>query len=225
MINFENPDAPYIEANSFVNSIYTRFAATDGYAHLVNQIIGEIDIYDVSDLTYIFEAGSYGIGTDNIIDLEISNGYAYILDTGTFIYPYSSFLVYDLTDPIHPQLSGSFEFDDMMSFREIIICDERAYIAAQYDGLFVVDIIDPNQPELLGYYNTSGVPAGICADSDYIYTAETYHFDIYQYNDGTSIITPPRLDNCPGRLLAILLSQPLQPGNRHRIRPSSSRRS
>ena len=65
-----------------------------------------------------------------------------------------TFSIYDISTPATPVFRGSYTFpEEIWGFR---LTDERAYVGANFFGLGILDISDPDMPSLLGRHKTLG---------------------------------------------------------------------
>jgi hypothetical protein len=60
----------------------------------------------------------------------------------------------DAASPTHLQSIGTYKTRDWISIHNIMAFGSKAYFSYYQDGIRVLDLADPTQPKLVGYYNT-----------------------------------------------------------------------
>ncbi len=79
--------------------------------------------------------------------VRIQGEYAYVSGGHTFT-------IHDISDPANPAARGSYTFpQEIWGFR---LTEDRAYVGANFFGLGILDISDPDAPTLLGQHRTLG---------------------------------------------------------------------
>lgn len=77
----------------------------------------------------------------------------------------------DISDPAHPKMLGvSQPLSDML--QDIVVSENKAYIAAGAAGLVIADVSDPTQPAILGTWQSSGYAEGLALMGKYVYLAD-----------------------------------------------------
>jgi hypothetical protein len=138
-----------------------------GYHFPVFEII---DISDPSDPEFVSGLTFMG-GAD---ELYYSDGYLYVLSNVTE--PYSNYLrAIDVSDPLNPFMAGSIMIPgDTEIPGDIMVVGDYAYIADRSSGLQIVDITDPDNLEIIGFYDTPGDATGIFVYDHYAIIADYY---------------------------------------------------
>jgi hypothetical protein len=121
-------------------------------------------------------------GINEIGDLVVLDGYAYVLGIGTVESDHGSGVVdglwvVDATEPATPEVVGYIALDGggaawgWPETPEIQLSDTRVYIAAG-EGLHVVDVSAPEQPTLEAFFDTPGHPRDLILEGDRVYVAD-----------------------------------------------------
>jgi hypothetical protein len=76
--------------------------------------------------------------------------------------------VYEYADPQQPELKGEVLVDDRISV--LAFADGKAY-AAGYKGFFILDISNPEQPEIISQLDIPGFAYGVSLDANFAYLA------------------------------------------------------
>lgn len=87
---------------------------------------------------------------------EISGPVELVRVVGDFAYVSGghTFSIFDISMPARPVSRGAYTFpEEIWGFR---LTDERAYVGANFFGLGILDISDPDTPSLLGRHKTLG---------------------------------------------------------------------
>ena len=140
------------------------------YTSLGRHGIGAIDVTDVNNLVEIGvseQSYQYFYGTDIAID----GNYAFLV-YNVWENKSSGLRCYDIFDPSNPTLVSdiniSSEFSQACPY-DIEISGDIAYIANGFQGLAVVDISNPEVPNILSIINTTGESGGVKIHGNYLY--------------------------------------------------------
>jgi len=100
---------------------------------------------------------------------------------------------------------------------DVYVEDTIAYIAGRRwgdnetpTGLYVLNVADPTNPEVLGYHHGSGRPQRIAVKRPYVFTAEKRYMGIY---DCSEILAIPEPEEIPTPVYYFLLSSFPNPFN------------
>lgn len=118
---------------------------------------GGLRIIDVSSPTTPQLIGSYS-SEGSIEDLEVSNGYAYVIESTPAC---RSLRILNISDPEAPYLAGSYS-NTSGCFERIAVADEMVYLTGMSGRLMILDADDPTTPVLqsvtrIGSYSFSDV--------------------------------------------------------------------
>lgn len=148
-----------------------RLTVEGTYAYVAADLQG-MRVVDVSDPSHPREVAAYDIGGGDATGITAKGDFAYlsIQPPGT---PYFIHVV-DISDPIHPKKASALPtcLDDVP--RDIALQDQTLYVANEW-GLKTVNVADPLNPAVLGYYywpdTVYGVGVGV--SGDYAYYAKS----------------------------------------------------
>jgi len=105
--------------------------------------------------------GRWGDGPSSAV--TTSGAYAFA-GSGTML------LVLDISDPTHPALVG--KVDTMGEVKDIVVKDDRAYVAASKAGLSIVDVSNPAAPRQVGFCNTEGTALSVAVSGNFAFVAD-----------------------------------------------------
>jgi len=133
---------------------------TKTYAYVVESEDG-LEIIDVTDPASTFLVGSYTFTSWDYYASEVAvNGnYAYVSAQ-------AELLILDISDPTLPTLETSI---DVEARGGMVIDGNYLYLAADSDGLVIVDISDPTTPEVLSATALASDATDVKVDGDYAY--------------------------------------------------------
>jgi len=105
-----------------------------------------LEIITVTNITKPTLVGKYDFSVDTVMDVEVSNGYAFLsLAAGGLV-------ILDVKNPAHPVKVGIYSHNATIGYFYNLKYDnesQRCYLTHSYYGLFILDCSDPMQPTLL----------------------------------------------------------------------------
>ncbi len=104
---------------------------------------GHLNIADVSEPSAPSVLSQYAF-SDNIEAVAVTGNYAYVAG--------GEFVILDITDTSNPVLAGS--CDPEVTPTNVFISGDYAYMAAGNDGIIVISISDPANPQVVGSYSS-----------------------------------------------------------------------
>ena len=114
---------------------------------------------DISDADAPVVLGQSAVLPDVVESVVVSGTLAYLADG------YADLVIMDISDPTRPVQIGAL---DMKWFStDVAVAGHRAYVMVQerggYDdtGLYVLDVVDPARPRVVGRYMTAGDAEGV----------------------------------------------------------------
>ena len=162
----------------------------DNYLYLIDygpfedQDTRGLYIFDISAPVNPVKISRYNGLLSDGKELDVVGNFAYIIDNN------GGMEVIDITNKQYPQAHGYISLPDAP--KSIAVQENHAFIA-DYNGLQVVNVANPDSPYIDGYYTTSGVDAwGVSVNGNNIYLATRWTgFRIFQtdFNTFTPEIT------------------------------------
>ncbi|RKZ21048.1 hypothetical protein DRQ18_05110 [bacterium] len=159
IIDVADPLNPYVA--SICTTYYSlKLSIQDTYAFLAEGLYGFsiVDISDPLNPEMVSQRYVSGWGTD----ISVYGLYAYLMTGGDGLY------IWNISDIFHPQKVGSCNTYNS---------GYHVYTAGSYScvtndsGIQVVDVSDPYNPSIVGYYFTPTHPWGLLLRNSYIYVA------------------------------------------------------
>lgn len=141
----------------------------DNYAYVA--LNESLEILNVADPSNPVSVGSYGPDEGAAMEwaegIHVSGTHAYIVNTMSF--NPDKLIIIDVSDPMNPLLSGS--YDSLTDGGDLDIIGSYAYVA---DGseLKVIDVSDPSNPTLHGSYGPLDGARSVTVHGSYAYVAE-----------------------------------------------------
>lgn len=185
IFDISNPSEPF-EVGFYDTLDITTYVYVDGdYAYVINREPGYhyfyILILDISDPSSPIPVNTY---TDFDIPYYIT-----VVDNIAYISCVYSMEIVDMTDPVSPIHLGSHFYQNRG--RHLCVKDNYAYIACSENCLEIVDITNPENPSLVGTYDSLSA-SYITVDCDYAYLSShngLYLMDISCLSEPTLIAT------------------------------------
>jgi hypothetical protein len=184
LYDLTNPLEPspigHVAPNSLINDIYVQ----DGYVYAAeiscygNNNRG-VEIFDTHDPAHPLSVGYCPTGSD-AYDVDVCGDYAYVAVIA------HKLIVLDVSDRTHPVRVSSLNFDDNIYPNAVTVDDGYAILCCGESGFYVINVQNPAEPFIAGYYNTPG----------YAMSAE-FDYPIIRLSDGFSVtlytcsVTPP----------------------------------
>ncbi|MDP8207621.1 MAG: T9SS type A sorting domain-containing protein [Candidatus Electryonea clarkiae] len=197
ILNIEDYNNPIVVSET-ENSGWQSFsdiAVQGNYAFITGDRFG-YDGYDglyVVDFSNMHQPEIVGFCQFNSDETSIfvTEDYAFIANLlwYSFIEEESSFKIIDINDPSEPFILSSVE--TLGWPQDIVVEGDYAFLTEQsgstrndyYEGgLLVFDISDPEEPELVGHYETNGDAQAIDIDNNTIYLADGYFVEILEFD-------------------------------------------
>ncbi|NQU06254.1 MAG: T9SS type A sorting domain-containing protein [Calditrichaeota bacterium] len=153
----------------------------EGYAYVADED-SCFRIIDVSDPTNPDEVSACDTPY-NAYGVTISESIAYVVGYDSWETFEGFFMMIDVTDPTNPEILSS--LGNLGDIKSVSINGDLAYLAGGISGLRVINVSDPEQPQEVGYYNTSEKVWGVASSEEgLIYVADRTNVGIYHF-------TPP----------------------------------
>lgn len=108
-----------------------------------------LEIISIADVTQPQLLGQYDCINDTIMDVDVSEGYAYLSIAGIGL------RILDVHEPTKPVLIGSYSNNATVDFFEKLMFDNATkicYLTHPYYGLLIIDCADPTNPTLLSIF-------------------------------------------------------------------------
>jgi hypothetical protein len=138
---FDLSDKTNIQEIKRIGSAYAERLGTDGtYLYVANNNSGGLKIYDVSNPQAPALFGQYQVGSSSVLDVDISDGYAY-LKTGS-----KEITLVDVSQPSNPRYVSKYEFDFDYVFFLDAVSNTLAYIR-HLGKFYVLDFSNPAIPD------------------------------------------------------------------------------
>ena len=110
------------------------------------------------------------------------------------------FLIIDLTDPENPVVHELYEPEN--SLVGFDVQGAFAYLTCDGARLEVIDVNDPAEPEVAGFYSKDfGTMGGLAANGIYTYVAERDRMVIYDCHTALGINLPPEWEEIPDEII------------------------
>ena len=156
------------------------------------------DFWLDNDLTIVTQ--EYGYKVINISDLfnireiatyESDDCYYSMARVGNYAFFGRSDVleIVDLSDPRNAVILGSCQIPS--NFYETKIFGNHAYLSCEGDGFYMVDINDPESPNVVGFYNTEDRALSVEVSGIYAYVADCNNLSIYNISEALSA---PKMD-------------------------------
>jgi len=178
VLDMSDPENP-VEIGAYPHSRFNRVVTESDYAYLVDTIY--LYILDISDPGDIREVGQYRVSDEyNIDEIGLYGGYVAIM-TSTSTYTGGGIHFIDVSEPgeIQEVSYVPAEYVEDFSF-----FGDYLYISYQ-DGIEVVDVSDPENPEEVGFHDGEHFMKNVFVLGDYCYIAD---FSYYSSDDGLRIL-------------------------------------
>jgi hypothetical protein len=159
VINVSDPQTPVAIGQCQTAGFAAAVAVSGNYAYLTDAL--GLQVIDVSDPTNCVHVG--GDAGGDYGDVAVSGHYAFVTD-----YDDSAGLrIFDVSDPTNCVFVGGSGLPTYA--RRVAAAGRYAYVTDRDDGLHVIDISDPANPQVAGVYYTGFGGAGVIVVGGRIY--------------------------------------------------------
>lgn len=144
IINIAMPSVPYSVANCLKEYYVVESIVENDLAYVRTK--DGLKIVDVSDPEFPFTVGGYDLF------LGFTMGYDVLEKYGNYIFLGGSHDIYiiNVSDPFNPYYAGLLDVYDWSP--DIEIFEEHLYVAGYWGGFQIFDLVDPVNPQMIGYY-------------------------------------------------------------------------
>jgi hypothetical protein len=109
------------------------------------------------------ELGSLG-ELGSVVDMHIAGDYAYLADS------FGGLQVVDISDPAQPTRASAFESPGSTRGQGVFVNEPYLYLA-DGQGVRILDVTDPTNPQVVGFYDTLGFALDLQVAGDLAYVA------------------------------------------------------
>lgn len=146
-------------------------------SYLYAATVGELVVFDVSDVAHSVRMGSYDIAGD-ARSVYVADDLAYVTDRG-------GLQIVDVSNPAAPVRIGG--IGGLGDTHEVQVVGSFAYVAAEAWGLQIVDVSNPQSPVRVGQYDTAGYARSVDVVGNLAYVADaTDGLQILNVNNPTT---------------------------------------
>lgn len=170
IFDISNPSNPVYKSSLDTLGIARGVFVSGSYAYVADHYT--LKIIDISNPSNPVEIKSYSILNFSIYNIYNQGNYAYIAAKGDGSGTGGLFIL-DISNPFNPINVGYHQTSG--EAYDVHISGSYAYVAAWNYGLYIFDIFNPEEPTLLGTYNTwtnnFGYARGVNVSGNYAYVA------------------------------------------------------
>ncbi|MBN2392489.1 MAG: hypothetical protein JXR84_17295 [Anaerolineae bacterium] len=199
VLDISNPLSPTLEGTcTFIYETPGDYASAVGvavagnYAY-VTTYYPDFDapnfrVVDNSDPAHPTEVGSvkvFGGYPGNAEDIFVSAGYAYIAGdayVGSANW-YGGVAVVDVSNPADPTVKANYVTPDVSDTKQVYLSNTQAYLTGYEDGLLVVDVSDPHNPDTTTLFSVPTEPSALAHAGDYLYVGDSTNFLVLDVSD------------------------------------------
>ena len=128
-------------------SILWRITGNDELL-LVSDLFGGLFIFDISSPHKPVELKNYPYDTEIYDDMIIRGNYLFLYG--------KELIIFELTDPTKPTEIGRISVNNLSSAK-LILFEDWIFLYDFTEGIFLLDIYDYSQPQIIDHYNESGL--------------------------------------------------------------------
>ena len=166
ILNVANPDAPML-LSSRASNVFPGDILVRGNLAYVSGISG-LDIFDVSDPSQPTLLGSYTRQFGGGNGLDVAGNFAYLTSITCGVTCGGALEIVDVSNPSNPTRRGVYR--QLVS--SVKVLGNRAYVTT--DTVEILDISDPDQPQLIDTYESPGHAIELQFQAGYAYIADGY---------------------------------------------------
>jgi prepilin-type N-terminal cleavage/methylation domain-containing protein len=170
--NITNPNSPQPLDNVSISYTGNEIFVSENYVYVATEDSSkELQIIDITNPANIFLAGQYNLsGSLQATDVNVRGSRAYV---STRVNSNAEFYIFDLEDPIDPQLIGSYETGYDINAFSVVGPYALLGVALSSEELRVIDISFPATINKVSGFDLYGSILGMSANCAVIYAATT----------------------------------------------------
>jgi len=180
IVDISDPCNPYPRGNYSIGYPSFSFLLTvkDNYAYIPDIVNELLEIIDISNPDLPVYAGEYAA---SVADLSAGDTYTYLVVNNTL-------QITDLQDPLNPSLVSSVTLGTEDGNR-IFVSNEYAFIGDSAGEVWIVDVSDSLNPQIVISFNATGEVTDIFAGEDLLYVVSQEQLQIVDI----SVIDAPQI--------------------------------
>jgi hypothetical protein len=201
VIDVSDPTTPVkvAELTSGIFFYYFDLKTSGDYLYLDTGVTQTIYIFDISDPLSPNEVGSFYYGglLNGYCVYDINADYMYLASFVTLAGRVSNdFKIYDISDKQDVKHIGGYNIskgydDEVTSVSSLSYGHGYVFIAHKEDGVRIVDVSDPSNPQEVDIFNTSGDSRSVIIKNYCVYLSDSqYGLKIYKFTN-LGILTQP----------------------------------
>ncbi|HEX04335.1 MAG TPA: T9SS type A sorting domain-containing protein, partial [Bacteroidetes bacterium] len=148
---------------------------------------GGLRIIDIHDPLSPIEIGSHN-APNNAVNVAVGGQYAYVADS-------DKIRIFDLSNPSEPrQIAIIGTVWDQWDVKDVDVEGDYLYVAEErHDGLLVIDVSDPSEPELVGN-GSNNLPVALAVRGSYVFAISLDYDEGDSYLDILDVSDPTAPD-------------------------------
>jgi len=168
IIDVSNPNVPVEVGNMTTGDLAMKVVVADDIAYIADNTNG-LFIAEVAEVTDPEEIGHFDTA-GFIGDVTLHGGYAFVCD-GHRLFILD---VLGVDNLYYPELVGFYDtgLHDSSFISQVVIEGDYAYMTNGEQGLIILDVSDPQHPEFIGRFDSSGNATGVDLDGNYAFIAD-----------------------------------------------------
>ncbi|MDP8239081.1 MAG: T9SS type A sorting domain-containing protein [Candidatus Hatepunaea meridiana] len=171
IVNIGNIENPFEVGTYKTPGTAQKVTVEENFAYIADHH-GGVRVIDISDTENLEEVGNYDI-LPSARDLAITEEYLFVI-SGDKLW------ILDRNDPENLEEVCQFRVPEARCFSRITVTGNYAYIVDDWEGLFIIDITDAEQPEPINRFQTRQRALCVAIQNDLAFLAD--HYGIYVIN-------------------------------------------
>jgi hypothetical protein len=195
IFNISDPYNPVPAGNFDTPDYAIDISIQDNYAFIADGE-GGLQILDITNPYKPVFVGKWD--SPSATEVTVAGEYAYLADNQNVVQ------ILNIVNPSTPSLVGAFAVDGYVM--DMVVKDSLIYVTSERSGLLIVDISNPEKPNLLASAESSSGAYGLAIHGDFAYVTfgDANGLQIFDISNPNSPSLTGNL-NIPGLTLAILL--------------------
>jgi hypothetical protein len=170
ILNAADPAHPTGIASLYMPATHAHNVVVRDTLAYVGDYGSGVHVIDISDPSAPRPVSVIKYGSCRMMNLDVAGDYLYV--PVSYAFSCQHLQIFDVSDPLNPAVASELYLPS--SPNGVMVYGDYAFVATTRQGVYAVNVANPNAPYIAGHYFTPGISYGVWADSSRIYVADSF---------------------------------------------------